>query len=728
MKRNLMAVIAALALCTTAPAAWAVSITSGGFSSQDQAPTTKLTKGPNNSIWLGLSPLDPKGPNTQLNKQCCGAQDWPFQIIGINAGQTLVPYTSNLGGTHPARAIILGPDGAIWSLLASNFTFSTTNPGAINPEPDAGKKIARATKNGVTDIFTITNNAAGISTIATGPDGNIWYSLFSGNIGKMTTSGQTTEYNIGYAANSTSKNPMIAGPDGNLWMIGYPITTGIPTLVKINPATGTAINVPLPNAPGTTLPVTPVSLAAGPDGNVWYVATTNISGGVGVVGKVTPGGQVTAWSFTGSPGDITAGPDGNVWFTKVETSMSAPNSNGNQFFVFTGKADRIDTSGTLTEYTVFAVDESVSQNWTDVTMPGIVTGPDGKLYMLEYGINRNSSLPYVEQGYGVSALTPDAPTVSSNPTIAVLTSGNGNGSVKMSIGANPGNSQQLVTLTAISGNNSVFSGWSDTSCSSLNTTCQIVLSGSKTVTASFTIPQTVKSVQYQGAVFSSSQHKSYIRLYGSQSGGIVNVNLIDPRSGKVLNTTQVSVGNGTEVQIGVDSLVPTIAPDNGLPSSYTVSVQATNNFNGYYQHVVWDPTAGALSNLTACDSPLNNTSQLGFVDSTLFADYPSVIVVTNTSNKDIASAALDILAGDSGFSSPQLGTYQSDTIPANSSLVLNIAEMQSRAGVQSSGSVGAQFIIKPQATFTGRIQHLISNNKAGGILTDMTTVCPLSAQ
>ena len=58
----------------------------------------------------------------------------------------------------------------------------------------------------------------------------------------------------------------------------------------------------------------PFAMAAGPDGNLWYVDT-----GDGRIGRLTPStGAVMTWqAASGSdPLDITAGPDGNLWFTE----------------------------------------------------------------------------------------------------------------------------------------------------------------------------------------------------------------------------------------------------------------------------------------------------------------------------------------------------------------------------------------------------------------------------
>ena len=56
--------------------------------------------------------------------------------------------------------------------------------------------------------------------ITAGPDGNLWFTEYSGNkIGRITTAGAITEFTIPTAASSPVG--ITAGPDGNLWFTEY---------------------------------------------------------------------------------------------------------------------------------------------------------------------------------------------------------------------------------------------------------------------------------------------------------------------------------------------------------------------------------------------------------------------------------------------------------------------------------------------------------------------------
>ncbi len=107
----------------------------------------------------------------------------------------------------------------------------------------------------------------------------------------------------------------------------------------------------------------PFSIAAGPDGNLWF---TDRSGDQ--IGRMTLAGDVTTFrdpaGNVDSPWDITAGPDGNVWFT----------SNGSD------RIGRITPDGTITTFKDPA---------GDIRDPlGIAAGPDGNVWFTSNGSDR----------------------------------------------------------------------------------------------------------------------------------------------------------------------------------------------------------------------------------------------------------------------------------------------------------------------------------------------------
>jgi virginiamycin B lyase len=106
------------------------------------------------------------------------------------------------------------------------------------------------------------------------------------------------------------------------------------------------------------------AMTAGPDGNLWFVATKSSSVVDETIGRLTPGGEVTefplpARSYEANVGpDIVAGPDGNLWFVE-----------------YGGKRlGRISPAGDTTEFPLPGVDSRAS---------AIASGPDGALWFTD---------------------------------------------------------------------------------------------------------------------------------------------------------------------------------------------------------------------------------------------------------------------------------------------------------------------------------------------------------
>ena len=220
--------------------------------------------------------------------------------------------------------------------------------------------------------LTITEYAAGITagagptSIAAGSDGNLWFTENNGpRIAKITPAGAVTEYSANIPAGS-HPNAITAGPGGDLWYTtsDYGLS-GEVTGSRIGRIT-TAGAVTEYSA-GVSQNLYLAGIAAGPDGNVWYVGHDFSPVKMSVVGRVTPAGVVTEFTVgidqAGTLGDVAPGPDGNLWYT---------NQNAR-------KIGRITTAGLVTEFSAG-------------TSPGnfpneIVAGPDGNLWFTAGGGN-----------------------------------------------------------------------------------------------------------------------------------------------------------------------------------------------------------------------------------------------------------------------------------------------------------------------------------------------------
>ncbi|HEY7934294.1 MAG TPA: hypothetical protein VID48_10775, partial [Solirubrobacteraceae bacterium] len=157
-------------------------------------------------------------------------------------------------------------------------------------------------------------------------------------------SGSITEYTL--AAGSEPRD-IAAGADGNLWYVDY--ATG--KIGKITTA-GSVTEYSLPTGSE------PTSITSGPEGNLWY-ATYNDQSSNGKIGKITTSGTITEYAIAkGSfPLGITVGPDGNLWYTNTITNAGGT------------RIGRITPSGAFIEYKL----PSGSNPY------GITAGSDGNL-------------------------------------------------------------------------------------------------------------------------------------------------------------------------------------------------------------------------------------------------------------------------------------------------------------------------------------------------------------
>ncbi len=236
----------------------------------------------------------------------------------------------------------LGPVGLAAGADGNVWWVDFPNPGMIGS----------ITPSGTPSTFTSGLTRDGAPTAITAGPGGLWFTLDGKNtIGRITTGGTITQF-LGAAAD----HPMgiAAGPDGNLW---YVATGHHGAVVRMTP-TGTTTQF----TAGLTSDGAPQSIALGPDGNMWFTEPAKK-----LVGRITPYGVITEFGvgvLAGAPRDIAAGPDGNMWFTENGTVPAI---------------GRITPAGVITEYTAGLPANSQPQ--------GIAAGADGYLYFTDPGAN-----------------------------------------------------------------------------------------------------------------------------------------------------------------------------------------------------------------------------------------------------------------------------------------------------------------------------------------------------
>jgi streptogramin lyase len=309
-----------------------------------------------------------------------GNQNVPFTIAtaqanqlnltldGVPASVALVSFDPALGGSGSAGLtlskcfastvkveavaadadgnIILGPGAPVPSLSSNDTAHLSVAPPSVSaPNTFALSRPAIPSANHVVQLTTTMTPLPGIGGASVTLHTNL---TFSSDV-----CGVVTEFHPSFPGNETFIG-MAAGADGNLWFvdcsgsrIGRITTAGVATafITGITAASGLR------------------DITAGPDGNLWFTEF-----GVDKIGRITTNGVVTEFSTGitagGGPYNIATGADKNLWFTELE---------GN-------RVGRITTSGVVTEFV---------SGITASSGPFDITGAaDGNLWFTECAGNR----------------------------------------------------------------------------------------------------------------------------------------------------------------------------------------------------------------------------------------------------------------------------------------------------------------------------------------------------
>lgn len=192
--------------------------------------------------------------------------------LDSNGNVTTFPLAK---GTHPMY-IASGADGNLWFSAGNNRIGRISTAGFFADFPAVGfpGKIAR------------------------GPDGAVWYlDRVNYRLSRVAPDGTIAQFNIG----NDSLVDLIAGPDANLWIADYTASS----VLKFSPSTRQVIA----KYPAGPQGYAGDRLVVGPDGNIWFTH------GDAIV-RMKLDGTVT--SFPASPNSfpfsLTVGGDGNLWF------------------------------------------------------------------------------------------------------------------------------------------------------------------------------------------------------------------------------------------------------------------------------------------------------------------------------------------------------------------------------------------------------------------------------
>lgn len=154
----------------------------------------------------------------------------------------------------------------------SSFSIQPTayspGPGAPGTEWFAGSRCLGYVTGGGSPTTFCGSATPGVTSLTAGPDGNMWFtSPYSQQaVGRITPSGKLTTYYVLSNYEYVNIVDIVDAPDGNLWFgAGY-------ALVKLA-TDGTMTGYVLPTS--SELISYPQSIAVGPDGNLWYLGSSN---------------------------------------------------------------------------------------------------------------------------------------------------------------------------------------------------------------------------------------------------------------------------------------------------------------------------------------------------------------------------------------------------------------------------------------------------------------------
>ena len=140
---------------------------------------------------------------------------------------------------------------------------------------------------------------------------------------------------------------------------------------------------------------------------------------------------------------------------------------------------------------------------------------------------------------------------------------------------------------------------------------------------------------------------------------------------------------------------------------------------GYFQHVLYNPGSGTLTNLSTClqATTTDPYTVIGVHSSLIGGGFPSTITVVNSGAAPL-TVPLGIYDARDGS---KIGSYTTATIPPGAQVNLSVNTLETAAHVTPSAGE-YHYVIKADQPFAGFLQHTVTNIKAGAV-TDMTTIC-----
>ena len=250
-----------------------------------------------------------------------------FFAIAVSAGalsaQSFAEFKIPTDNSQPS-SLALGPDGNLWFTEYGSNKIGRITPAGVITEfavPYSAAEAPPSLPKGFP--FPIPDNYSGPIYIYEGPDGAMWFTEPGVNkIGRITMAGVITEFKV--PTRSSLPAVISDGPDGALWF-----TEAAGNKIGRITTSGVITEFPIPTPESL-----PIYITDGPDGNLWFTESN-----ANKIGRITPNGQITEFeipTLLSLPADITEGPDEALWFTEL----------------IGGKIGKITTDGKITEFPV----------------------------------------------------------------------------------------------------------------------------------------------------------------------------------------------------------------------------------------------------------------------------------------------------------------------------------------------------------------------------------------
>jgi hypothetical protein len=222
----------------------------------------------------------------------------------------------------------------------------------------------------------------------------------------------------------------------------------------------------------------------------------------------------------------------------------------------------------------------------------------------------------------------------------------------------------------------------------------------------------------------NSNAQSNLRFFNpEQTAGAVTVQIYDDVTGAKVGTWTKTIPGYGALQFSMQTIeaesAPAIAPVASDTQYYSLFVDAP--FNGYVQHVLWNPVAQSLTNISGCGNGLADTGrEIGNIHTSLIQRYTSYLLIHNTGE----TAALPTFAVRDARNGATLGNFvTTGEIRPHTSAVVKVSDILETFGrTPEPGQYHVNMSLL--AGFEGFAQHLV-DNEAADLITNMTAKCDL---